>query len=111
MRVEKANCFESIRERYGIYDSSLLKTFKDERLLLIEDKTHERRIAMNVLRRKSTDEEKETAKAIADVLKDELKELRKEVMLAENIEQRSEVMKERIELIEKEEVKEYERRW
>ena len=84
--------------------------FKASRQALIAEKTEARHEAMNILRRKVPEEEKEKAREQAYELKEELKELRKEVRLAEHIEVRSKDMEEKINTIMKEEVKRDERR-
>ena len=62
------------------------------------------------MRRKVSEEEKNSARGKANILKDEIQELRREVRLAEHIEERSASIEEKIKTIEKEEVKKDERR-
>ena len=57
-----------------------------------------------------SEEEKEDTRAIANVLKDEIADLRKEVRLLERIEERAKAIEEKITDIEKDEVKKDERR-
>ena len=97
-------------ERAKVTDITSLQVFKEERLDRIEEKTHERNQVMKVLRRNVSDEEKSQARNKANILKDEIQELRKEVRLLDRIEERSKVMEERITTIEKDEVKKDERR-
>ena len=97
-------------ERVKITDIASLQSFKEGRLDLIEQKINERSQIMKVLRRKVGDEEKDKARNQADILKDEIQELRKEVRLLNRIEERSKVMEERITTIEKDEVRRDERR-
>lgn len=97
-------------EKMKLTDLKDVRDFKKDRLLLIEDKSYERKLAMNVLRRKISDEEKEETRAIANVLKDEIAELRKEVRLAEHIEERAMNMETRINTVKEDEVRRDERR-
>ena len=62
------------------------------------------------MRRKIPPEEKEKLKEDADVLKQEMRKLRKEIRLSENIGKRTEHIMEKIQEAEREEVKENERR-
>ena len=84
--------------------------FKASREALIVQKTEQHYEVMKVLRRKVPEEEKDKARETAYELKEEIKELRKEVRLAEHIEVRAKDMEERINEIEKSEVKRNERR-
>ena len=97
-------------EKMKLVDIKDVQDLKKDRLLLIEDKTYERKLATNILRRKISEEEKEDTRAIANVLKDEIADLRKEVRLLERIEERAKVIEEKITDIEKDEVKKDERR-
>lgn len=97
-------------DREKLNNMDTLIAFKESRSSLIEKKTDERIQVMKILRRKVSSQEKLKAKGRADALKDEIKELRKEVRLAEHIEERSKVMEEKIKEIEKDEVKRDERR-
>lgn len=97
-------------EKAKLTDIVSLQSFKEERLDRIEEKTYERSQVMKVLRRKVSEEEKEQARDQANILKDEIQELRREVRLLDRIEERSKVMEERITTIEKDEVRRDERR-
>ena len=97
-------------ERVGLSDIDSLLRYKEERLGLISGKIDERSKVQKILRRKISDEERQTARALSDSLKEEIQDLRKEVRLLEHIEQRSKVIEDKIKTIEKEEVKRNERR-
>ena len=97
-------------ERVGLSDIGSLLRYKEERLGLISGKIDERSKVQKILRRKISDEERQTARALSDSLKEEIQDLRKEVRLLEHIEERSKVIEDKIKTIEKEEVKRNERR-
>ena len=97
-------------ERVGLSDIDSLLRYKEERLGLISGKTDERSKVQKLLRRKISYEERQTARALSDSLKEEIQDLRKEVRLLEHIEERSKVIEDKIKTIEKEEVKRDERR-
>ena len=97
-------------ERVGLSDIDSLLRYKEERLGLISGKIDERSKVQKILRRKISDEERQTARALSDSLKEEIQDLRKEVRLLEHIEERSKVIEDKIKTIEKEEVKRNERR-
>ena len=97
-------------ERVGLSDIDSLLRHKEERLGLISGKIDERSKVQKLLRRKISDEERQTARALSDSLKEEIQDLRKEVRLLEHIEERSKVIEDKIKTIEKEEVKRNERR-
>jgi len=97
-------------EKAGLTDFASLMDYKENKLHEIEMKVSQRSEIMKVLRRKVSNEEKEQARDQAYILKDEIQELRKEVRLAEHIEERSKVIEEKIKIIEKDEVKKDERR-
>lgn len=97
-------------EREHLTDINSLINFKESKVHEIEEKMSQRSNVMKVLRRKVGDEEKLQAREQANALKDEIQELRKEVRLAEHIEERSKDIEEKIKIVEKEEVKKDERR-
>lgn len=97
-------------ERVGLSDIGSLLRYKEERLGLISGKIDERSKVQKILRRKISDEERQTARALSDSLKEEIQDLRKEVRLLEHIEERTKVIEDKIKMIEKEEVNRNERR-
>ena len=109
-KIEMISQEARLIERVQLTDIASLQQFKESLLDSIEEKLAERSTVMKVLRRKVSEEEKQQARERANDLKDEIQELRKEVRLAEHIEERSKVIEERITTIEKDEVKKDERR-
>ena len=96
--------------RESIKDLDHLKVCRDFRVEKAELLTGERTQLRNLIRRKIPEREKENAKERISEISGELKELRKEIRLAENIEKRSVRMEESIRQIEREEMKKDERR-
>lgn len=109
-KIEMISKEARLIERAQLTDEDSLQQFKESLFDSIEEKLAERSQVMKILRCKVSDEEKQQARERANDLKDEIRELRKEVSLAEHIEKRSKVIEERITTIEKEEVKKDERR-
>lgn len=96
--------------RESINDMDHLKACRDLRMKKAELLTGERTQLRNLIRRKIPEKEKEDAKERIDEIGKELKVLRKEIRLTEDIEKRSSGMQENIRQIEREEMKRDERR-
>lgn len=96
--------------RENLIDLNALGLYKESIVNLIETKSEERYQVMKVLRRKVSDEEKFQAREQANVLRDEIQDLRKEVRLLEHIEERSKIIEQKINIIEKDEVRNNARR-
>lgn len=95
--------------RENIITEDDLKAFIDRKRFQIDARTETRDDLKNMTRRKVSEAEKEQARKDIAALNGELKKLRKEVKLAENIKARSVSIKEKIETFESE-VKKDERR-
>ena len=61
-------------ERVGLSDIDSLLIYKEERLGLISGKIDERSKVQKILRRKISDEERQTARALSDSLKEEIQD-------------------------------------
>ena len=96
--------------RENISTQTELAAFAEKRISQLEEKGGQRQELLKKMRRKIPPEEKEKLKEDADVLKQEMRKLRKEIRLSENIGKRTEHIMEKIQEAEREEVKENERR-
>ncbi len=97
-----------LREHLDTTDD--LATFKESKNEELADKTSKRNELNKMLRRKLPKEELDEIRADVKALNEELRKIRKEIRTAESIEARSVKMQEKIDQVEREEVKEHEHR-
>ena len=98
--------------RENISSAGELSIFKEKTESWIADKMQKQRELRNLIKRKITPEEREKARSELAGINDDLKKLRSDLKLAGRIEERSKVIEEKVNAVDKErsEVKENERR-
>lgn len=98
--------------RENISSAGELSIFKEKTESSIVDKMQKQRELRNLIKRKTTPEEREKARSELAGINDDLKKLRSDLKLAGRIEERSKVIEEKVNAVDKErsEVKENERR-
>lgn len=102
LKLDRISEEARLLSRYDISTDEDLTAFKEKREFMIEAREELRSDLRNKLRRNIADEERIGAKMDIAYLNDELKTLRKEIRLADSIEQRSVSIKEKIESFESE---------